>query len=175
MQERTIQKNSIYNGKIVSLEKHNVDLGDGKQGVREIVRHSGAAAILPLTGGNDVYLIKQFRKALERQTWEIPAGVLENGEAPEDCAARELREELKMSARNLQYLTTFSPSPGYLDEEVYLYVATGLYEDPALQDEDEVLYTEKINLNNLIDKISSGDIKDAKTIISVLFYLKFYQ
>ena len=173
MKEPTISKDTIYQGKIFTVEKHNVEIEHGSTSVREIVSHSGASAVLPIVGSN-VYLIKQYRKALERETLEIPAGVAEPNEDPKNCAARELTEELKMASDNLEYLTTFQPSPGYLYEPVHLYLATDLHFQSAPHDEDEILEVVAIQFNELLQKIWKGEIKDAKTLISILFYSQYY-
>lgn len=174
MEEKTIEKDIIYQGKIVTLEKHLVEFNKNKHGYREIVKHPGASAILPVEN-EEIYLVKQYRKALEKELLEIPAGVLEPEEDPKICAERELSEELKLKAENLEYLTVFYPSPGYLNETVHLFLATGLSYKYTPQDEDENLKLEKKTINALKELIKYKQIYDSKTLISLMYYLLFHE
>ncbi len=171
MNERTIKRELIYKGKIVTLEKHTVQLDNGIKSLREIVRHKGASGILPIDEEENVYLVRQFRKAYEQEILEIPAGVLEEGETAQECAMRELREELQFSSEVLTFLGSFYPSPGYLDEEVYLYLAKGLSYAEGSLDEDEMINSVKMPVKKLYEKILSGEVKDGKTIMAVQFYM----
>ncbi|OWZ83993.1 NUDIX hydrolase [Natranaerobius trueperi] len=171
MSEKTIQKDTVYEGKVINVERHDVIVENGNSGVREIVKHPGAVAILPIIG-DKIYLVSQYRKAIEKKTIEIPAGKIESGEDPKACADRELKEELKMGPKSLEYMTTIYPSPGFLDEVIHIYIANGLYSCTADHDEDEVIHTVKLSLSEFKEKVIEGDIKDAKTIVSLLYYIQ---
>lgn len=167
-EEKTMKTEKIYEGKILNLRIDTVELPDKKYSKREIVEHPGAVAILPLTDDNDVILVKQYRKALEKEILEIPAGKLEIGEEPRETAIRELKEETGYTAKKMEYLLEFYTSPGFSNEKLYLFIATGLVEGEAEPDKDEYIEITKIKLNDLLDMISKGDILDCKTIVGAL-------
>src|SRR5437762_14046140 len=113
LEEKTIQTKEIYSGKVVSLQLQEVELPNGKMAKREIIKHPGAVAIIAITDENKIVMVEQFRKALEKIIVEIPAGKLEKGEEPADCARRELEEETGYECRNLELLVSFYTSPGF--------------------------------------------------------------
>jgi ADP-ribose pyrophosphatase len=117
--EKTEKESIIYQGKIIKVKELDIKLPNGLMGKREIVEHPGAVAILTTTKDGKIVLIKQFRKACEEILWEIPAGKLEKGEAPLDCAKRELKEETGYTARNWALLGKFYTSPGFCNELIY--------------------------------------------------------
>jgi ADP-ribose pyrophosphatase len=169
-EEKTIESEQIYKGKVVQLRVDTVSLPDGRTKIREIVVHPGAAAIVALiTKGEgedkEVLLVEQYRKAVESKTLEIPAGTLEEGESPEECARRELIEETGFQAAKLDKLTEFYPSPGFSSETIHIFVASGL---KKVSDVEAELSIKFVRLNELLTKIRNGEIKDGKTIIGVL-------
>jgi ADP-ribose pyrophosphatase len=165
--ERTISSKKIYEGKIIRVRLDTVQLPNGRKSCREIVEHTGAVAVVPLEEDR-VYFVRQFRKPLEKVLLEIPAGKLEQGEAPEECARRELAEEIGYWPRELQQLSHFYTSPGFSNEMLYLYLARGLVRKKAEGDEGEVLEVETLPLQEALKRITSGEIEDGKTIIGLL-------
>ncbi len=165
-EEKTIKSEQIYKGKVVQLRVDTVSLPDGRTKIREIVVHPGAAAIVPLMDdGEKVLLVEQYRKAIESKTLEIPAGTLEEGESPEECARRELIEETGFQASKLDKLMEFYPSPGFSSEIIHIFVASGL---KKVSDAEAELPIRFVRLNELLTKIRNGEIKDGKTAIGVL-------
>lgn len=167
--ERTIKSDKVYQGKIINLRIDTVELPDQKYSKREIIEHPGAVAVVPITEDNKIVMVKQFRKAAEDCLLEVPAGKLEIGEEPLDCAKRELLEETGYKSDNLEYLFKFYTSPGFCNEEISVFVAKDLIKDVAQPDEDEYIEIEKYGIDELVEKISKEEIKDAKTITSILY------
>ncbi|MFZ5353537.1 MAG: NUDIX hydrolase [Bacillota bacterium] len=166
--ERTINKKNIFNGKIIKLDIHDVLLDNGKTAEREIITHPGGVAVIPITDDGFIYFVKQFRKPYEEEVLEIPAGKLEHGEDPRSCGLRELKEETGLTCEKVTFLTQMYPSPGYTDEKIHIYIAEGLQEGDYARDEDEFLNVCRYTLDEAYEMISTGIIKDAKTIIAVL-------
>ena len=138
-EEKTIKSTPIFDGKVIKVFHEEVELPNGKQSKREIVKHPGAVGIIPITKDKKIVLVEQYRKPLERSIIEIPAGKLEEGEAPEVTALRELEEETGYTAAKLEHIISFYTSPGFADELIHLYIAKDLekVEEPLSQDEDE--------------------------------------
>ncbi len=157
-----------YEGRLLRLELHDVLLPNGVERRLEVVRHPGAAAVLPLRDDGGVVLVHQFRWAAAGSTlYEVPAGTLAPGEAPEACAARELEEETGMRARELVPLTSIWPTPGFCDERIHLFLARGLTEGRQNLGEDEVLALAAFPLDEALAMIGRGEIQDAKTIAAL--------
>ncbi|MFF2448714.1 NUDIX hydrolase [Neobacillus sp. NPDC058068] len=171
LEEKTLRSEEIFSGKIISLHLQDVELPNGKQGKREIIKHPGAVAILAVTADNKVLMVEQYRKALERTIVEIPAGKLEKGEEPALCARRELEEETGYECESLELLTSFYTSPGFADEIVHVYLATGLTkkENAAALDEDEFVNLEELTLEEAEQYVKEQKIYDAKTIFAVQY------
>jgi ADP-ribose pyrophosphatase len=143
-----------------------------------MVRHPGASAVVPLLDPLDspdprVVLIRQYRYAAEGYVYEIPAGRLDPGEAPADCALRELREETGYSAETLIPLTTFYTTPGFTDERIHLFTAAGLTEGASQTESDEILDLAPMTLSSAMALIASGELVDGKTMIGLLFTERF--
>jgi ADP-ribose pyrophosphatase len=171
LEEKTLHSEEIFSGKVISLHLQDVELPNGKQSRREIIKHPGAVAILAVTEDKKVVMVEQYRKALERTIVEIPAGKLEKGEEPVLCARRELEEETGYECENLELLTSFYTSPGFADEIVHVYVATGLTkkENAAALDEDEFVNLEELTLEEAVQYVKEQRIYDAKTIFAVQY------
>ncbi|WP_462412105.1 NUDIX hydrolase [Neobacillus sp. Marseille-QA0830] len=171
LEEKTIKSEEIFSGKVISLHLQEVELPNGNHSKREIIKHPGAVAILAVTDDNKILMVEQFRKALERTIVEIPAGKLEKGEDPADCARRELEEETGYECKNLEPITSFYTSPGFADEIVHVFLATGLSkkENAAGLDEDEFVNLEEITLNEALQYVEQQKIYDAKTIYAVQY------
>lgn len=171
LEEKTIHSEEIFSGKVISLHLQDVELPNGKQSKREIIKHPGAVAILAVTNDDKIIMVEQYRKALERMIVEIPAGKLEKGEEPAVCARRELEEETGYECETLELLTSFYTSPGFADEIVHVYVAKGLRkkENAAELDEDEFVNLEEITLEEAEQYVKEQKIYDAKTIYAVQY------
>jgi ADP-ribose pyrophosphatase len=165
-EEVTISSETIFKGKVISLQVDQVTLPNGKTSTREIIKHPGAVAVLALVD-NKMLIVEQYRKALERNQIEIPAGKLDPGEAPQDAALRELEEETGYRSGSIRLISSFATSPGFADEIVHLYLAEDLTQGEARLDEDEFLDCEAITLEQAKEYISSQRICDAKTILAV--------
>ncbi|WP_077367647.1 NUDIX hydrolase [Anaerosalibacter sp. Marseille-P3206] len=172
-EEKTMKTERIYEGKILNLRIDTVELPDKKYSKREIVEHPGAVAIVALTDENEIILVKQYRKAVERELLEVPAGKLEIGEEPKETAIRELKEETGFTPKKIEYLLEFYTSPGFSNEKMYLFLASGLVEGEAQPEKDEYIEVKKVKLDDLIDMILKGEIMDSKTIVSA-FTVKDY-
>ena len=158
---------NIFTGKVLTLNIDTVTLPNGVTIDLEIVRHPGAAAVVPLKDNGTVVLIKQFRHAAGGFIYEIPAGKLHPGEDPLHCAARELEEEIGWIAGRLERLTSMLTAPGFTDEVIHIYQATGLTAGRQQLDRDEVLEVLEISLEEAIKMIEAGTIRDAKTIVGL--------
>lgn len=171
MYERTENIQGIHNGRVLNFHVDDITLCNGEKATRECVDHPGGVGIIALTDDEYVYMVRQFRYPYKESIYEIPAGKREKGEDPLETGKRELQEECGVVAENYIDLGKIYPSPGYTNEEIYLYAATGLTEVEQNLDEDEFLQATKMKLTTLIAKIMSGEITDAKTIAAA-FKLK---
>lgn len=167
--EKTINKNYIYKGKILNLRKDEVMLPDKNQAVREIVEHSGGSAILLVNEKKEILFVKQYRYAYNQMVLEIPAGKLNYLENPDLAAKRELEEETGYKAE-LKKIFTIYPSPGYTDEIIHLYIAKNYTKGKLHLDSDEFLTSEFIPEKKVKEMMENDEIKDAKTLIALLYY-----
>lgn len=167
--EKTIEENSIYEGKIIKLIKQKVELPNGLESEREIVRHPGGVAILAFKDKETILLVEQFRKPIDKMLIEIPAGKLEKGEDPRDCGIRELEEETGYKAKNFTYLGKFVTAPGFCDEYIYLFKAEDLYNGVKGGDDDEFINLREVNINTVKEMIKNGEIEDSKTIAALMY------
>jgi ADP-ribose pyrophosphatase len=168
----------VYSGKIVKVDVDTVQLPNGNTVDLEMIRHPGAAAIVPFLtdpAGDDpqILLIKQYRHAAGAFIYEIPAGKLDGDESPEDCARRELREETGCTAGTLQHVYTFYTTPGFTDERIHAYMATDLVRGPTDHQRDEVMSLETVTLSRALELIKTGELKDAKTALTILYVAGF--
>lgn len=166
--EVKLESKRIFDGHIVHLDFDTVRLPDGKTATREVIRHNGAVAVVPLTADGKVVMVRQYRYPLARVTLEIPAGKLDVGEDPYSAALRELEEETGMRAASLQCIGKLHPSCAILDECITLYLARDLTYTAPNPDEDEFLLVEAIALDTLCDMVIDGSITDAKTQAAIL-------
>ena len=167
--EKKIGGKLIYKGKILDLTLDDIVMPDGREAKREIVRHSGGAAVLFVREGC-VLLVKQFRYAYGKEMYEIPAGMISVGEAPAAAAARELEEETGYMA-DLKHLADIYPSPGYTDEVIHIYTAESSSYIGEHPDDGEFLNAEFIPLEKVEKMIENGEINDAKTVAAIYKYL----
>ena len=165
--EKTVKKQYIYKGKILNLRCDDAVLPDGKPCKREIVEHPGGAAILCVQDGK-VILVRQYRYAYGEELLEIPAGKLNRGEDPLAAAVREFEEETGLKAEKMTLLFTLYPSPGYCDEKIYIYEADEITAGAQHLDEDEFLSVVRLPVDEAIDMVKRGEIRDSKTIAALL-------
>ena len=168
----------VYQGRIFDVDIDRVRFPDGSEGELEMLRHPGASAVIPFLSdpaGTDpqVMLIRQYRYAAEDFVYEIPAGRLDEGEDPADCAKRELREETGCTASSVERLTTIFTTPGFTDEKIHLFLATGLTQGEHAREKDEFLDIVPMPLSRALAMIQAGDIVDSKTIVAILFAAGF--
>ena len=166
--EKTIEKNTVYEGVIVNVRRDKAELVNGNVVGREVVEHPGGVTVIPVEPDGTVWCVRQFRYPFGREMLEVPAGKLERGEDPFDCAVRELSEETGLTADEFVYLGPCCTSPGFSTEVLHIYLALGLHQGAMHLDPDEFLNVEKYGLEELTDRVMSGEIDDAKTIIAVL-------
>ncbi len=164
---------NLYSGKIFDVFVENVTLPNGVVKDREVIRHPGAAAMVPLLDDGRVVLIEQYRHAIGGYVWEIPAGTLEPGEAPVECAQRELVEEIGYEASDLEKLAEILPAPGYTDEHIHVFLATGLKQAEQNLDDDEILKVQPTAFDAALDMIMGGKIQDSKTLVGLLLTSRF--
>lgn len=158
----------IHAGRVVRLSTDEVRLPNGNVCTLEIVRHPGAAAVVPLDADGCVLLVRQYRYATGGYLLEVPAGKLDSGELPDTCAAREVEEEIGMRPGRLEPLGWLWTTPGFTDEKIWLYLATDLV--PTRQDlqPDEVLAVERVSFDEAVAMAERGDLVDAKSAIAIL-------
>ncbi|MBR4116887.1 MAG: NUDIX hydrolase [Clostridia bacterium] len=167
--EKQLEKNYIYKGRILNLRNDTALLPNGKTANREIVEHNGGVCVAALTDENELIFVKQFRYPYMEEILELPAGKRDSkDEDPLACGIRELREETGATAEKIIPLGELYPTPGYCEEIIWLYLATGLSYGEQDTDEDEFLSVYKIPLKKAVEMVMSGEIKDAKTQTLVL-------
>jgi ADP-ribose pyrophosphatase len=164
----------VHTGRVLNLDLDRVRFPDGSEGTLEMVRHPGAAAVVPFldppTGADPrVLLIRQFRHAAGGWMWEIPAGTRDGNEPPSSCAARELREEAGCVAGRLDELAAIYTTPGFTDEVIHLFLATGLVRVTHQHEDDEFLEVHEIRWSEVGRMIRRGEIRDAKSLTALLF------
>jgi ADP-ribose pyrophosphatase len=163
-----------YQGRVIHLDLDTVEFPDGSRGQLEMIRHPGASAVVPILddpGSDDpeVLLLRQFRHAAEGFIWEIPAGRLDPGESPEECAERELAEETGMRAGRLERLTTIYTTPGFTDERIHLFLASGLEEGAHRREADEFMEVRRFPWSRVTGMVEAGEVQDAKTLVAFMF------
>jgi len=170
-EEKTVNTEKIFAGNIIDLQVDDVTLPDGNMSKREIVKHPGAVAVIPITKDNKIVFVEQYRKPLEKSIVEIPAGKLEKGENPMIAAIRELEEETGYTTNNLSFITSFYTSPGFADELLHLYITDDIekVENPAAGDEDEFVEVVELTLDEAKQYVEEERIHDAKTAYAVLY------
>lgn len=178
MSESTIRSTRRYTGRVLDLDVDTVRFPDGSEGELEIIRHPGASAVVPFLGdpaGDDpqILLIRQYRYAADGFVYEIPAGRLDPGEAPEAAARRELMEETGCTAERIEHVYTFYTTPGFTDEKIHAFMATGLTRGEARLERDEFVEAVPMPISRALEMIRDQEIVDAKTALTLLYVAGF--
>lgn len=168
MRETITSTDRVYEGRVVTLDIHDVRLPDGNTSVREVVQHPGAVAIVALDTDNNVLLVRQYRIAADKILLEIPAGTLDENEDPAACAHRELQEETGFKAEQLHSMGGIYTAPGYTSEFIHLFMAGGLTQSVLPMDEDEFIEIETMPIAQALAAIDTGDIRDGKSVAGLL-------
>lgn len=166
--ETTVSSDLIYTGKTIQLRVDTVEVPNRGYQKREIIEHKGAVAILAVTEEKKVVLVKQFRKAIEQVIYELPAGKIEIGETPMECAKRELKEETGYSVDSLKLIHKYYTTPGFSNQQVFIYLASGLTPGEPTLEEDEFLEVCEIDLQQAYNMVYENEICDSKTVIGLL-------
>ena len=175
---KTLGSRRAYNGRVINVDIDRVEFPNGSTGELEMVRHPGASAVVPFVSdpfGDDpqILLIKQYRYAAEDFIYEVPAGKLDGGEDPKVCAERELREETGCTAKQIEHLYTFYTTPGFTDEIIHTFMASGLERGPTAHEKDELMTVETVTLSRALTMIDKGELKDAKSALAILYVAGF--
>jgi ADP-ribose pyrophosphatase len=163
----------LFRGRRFFVEQVVQTSPDGSQHVREVVRHPGAVVILPLLEGGRLCFVKNYRVAVNETLIELPAGTLEPGEDAAETARRELTEETGYRAGRIEHLLTFCMSPGILDEQMHLYLASGLQPGPTALEPGEDIQPLVVRWDEAIEMMRRAEIRDAKTLVALLYYQRF--
>ena len=165
---------TVFRGHVFNVRVDTLAAPDGLLYERDVVEHPGAVAIAPIDADGNVVMVRQYRHAVGRTMLEIPAGVLESGESPDDTAQRELQEEIGYVARDLRALGGIYASPGFCDEFLYLYIARDLVPSKLPGDEDEDIAVERVPMSRIGKLIRLGEIQDAKSVACLLMALHLF-
>jgi ADP-ribose pyrophosphatase len=168
LSDELISSRRVYDGRVVGLRVDTVRLPSGRVTEREIVEHAGAVGIVAIDEDGDVLLVKQYRSSLSAMLLEIPAGTLSKGEDVRTCAFRELREETGYSAEEMEEIYAFFSSPGFSNERIWLFLATGLTPGGQSVEADEAIEVIKLPLERALEMVADGDICDGKSILGLI-------
>ena len=171
--EETLSRKVVFQGRAVGLRVDTVRTPSGREATREIIEHDDCIAVIALDGDEKVLLVQQFRKPVERELLEIPAGGIDEGESPEDAVRREMREETGYLPQTVARLGGFYSAPGYATEYLYLYLATNLTPSQLFAEDTESISVVRVSLDQIPELISSGEICDAKSIAGLLAFLEY--
>lgn len=178
MESERVSSRRVYTGRVLNLDIDRVVFPDGSEGELEIIRHSGASAVLPLLDEPSaenprVVLIRQYRYAAGGFVYEVPAGRLDPGEEPVDCARRELEEEAGYRAEHVRPLLSILTTPGFTDERIHLFAAWGLTRGEPRRERDEFLEPVEYPLHEVMEMLRRGEIPDAKTALALFYFARF--
>ena len=173
--EHTVKSEKIYEGKIIKVRMDTVELPDQIYAKREIVEHARGVSIVAITDVQEIYLVKQYRKAIDKAIYELPAGLVDTGEDVLQAASRELEEEIGLKPLNLELVAEAFSSPGFTDEKLSIFFADEFEVSEKELDPNEYLIFELVPLTKAIDMVENFEITDAKTIIGILFAARKYK
>ena len=169
LEEKKISSELIFQGNLLDVRKDKVILPNGKISTREWINHPGAVCSIPILPNGEIVLIEQYRYAIGKTMLELPAGKLNQGEAPEKCAARELEEEIGYKAKKLSFLTNIHPAIGFANEEMYIFLAEDLQKSQTNLDSDEFIKIIPTRFEDALEMVWSGKITDVKTMIGIIW------
>ena len=169
LKEKTIKSNIVFNGKLLEVRCDDVYLPNGQISSREWIDHPGAVCCIPILPDGKIAMIRQYRYAVKQVMIELPAGKLDEGETPEDCALRELEEEIGYRANKLTFLANIHPAIGFANENMWLYLAEDLEITESMLDNDEFIELMPTKLEDAVEMVWCGDITDVKTIIGLIW------
>ena len=168
-----LHSETVYHGRAFNVRRDEIRLPDGKAARLDIVDHVGAVTLVPVDDQRRIWFVRQYRHPAGEVLLELPAGTIEPGEPPLECARREIREEIGMAAGRLEPLGEYFLAPGYSSEYMHVFLATGLHPDPLPGDTDEFLSTEAIPVEEVYRMAEKGKIRDAKTLASLMLARKY--
>lgn len=171
--EETLSSQLIYTGHVVKLRVDSVQTSNGRQTTREVVEHADCIAVIAIDENDNVLLVKQFRKPVEKELLEIPAGGIDPGEDAEEAVGRELQEEIGYMPRKIKRLNGFYSAPGYSSEYLHLYLATDLVPSQLMAEDTEGIDVVRVPVAEIPELIASGNICDGKSIAGLLIYLEY--
>lgn len=169
MAHQILSRETVYKAHAFNIEKLHVQLPDGRERDYDLVSHNDSVTIIPIDGEGNIWFVSQFRMGCECEMLELPAGVMHDGEEPELCAAREVREETGFAAGKLSHLGSVYLAPGYSSENNHIFLAENLSESPLDMDDDEFLQSQKIPAKKVYEMAETGQIWDSKTLAALLF------
>jgi ADP-ribose pyrophosphatase len=170
---RILKSTVIYDGPIFGVRRDEVEEPSGLQAIREVITHPGSVVVLPVLKDGRVVLIRQYRHATRQYLWELVAGRIDGGESVKKAAARELLEETGYRAKRFTTFMDFFPTPGFLEERMYIVLAEGLTAGEAHPEMDEEIETRAYRVNELKQMVKKGKVRDGKSIAGILYYLTF--
>jgi ADP-ribose pyrophosphatase len=173
LSEETLSSRKVFEGRALKLRVDSVKLPNGRETTREIVEHENCVAIVALDDADNILLVKQFRKPVEKELLEIPAGGIDPGETPEDAVRREMREETGFLPQKVGKMGGFYSSPGFCTEYLHLYLATDLVSSPLQAEDSESISLVRVPLAEILGLIASGAIVDAKSIAGLLVFREY--
>jgi len=172
-QAKLVSSKTVFKGSVFDVRRDEIIEPDGLRATREIITHTGSVVVMPVFPNGDILLVRQFRYAAGESLWELVAGRKEPGESARAGARRELLEESGYKARRIRLLIEVIPTPGFLTETMAIFAAEGLKPGPAQPEADEHIVARRFSQKQLLDMIERGSVRDAKTIVGVLYYLRF--
>lgn len=172
MAHQILSRKTVYKAYAFNIEKLHVHLPDGRERDYDLVSHNDSVTIIPFDDKGNILFVSQYRMGCECEMLELPAGVMGDGEEPESCAAREVREETGFAAGKLSHIGSVYLAPGYSSENNHIFLAEDLTESPLVMDDDEFLQTHKIPVNQAYEMAETGQIPDSKTLAALLLARK---
>jgi ADP-ribose pyrophosphatase len=170
---KILNSTSIYEGRVFGIRRDEVIEPSGVRAIREVITHPGSVVVLPVLPDGRILMIQQYRHATRQYLWELVAGRIDSGETPKVAGARELIEETGYRAKRLRVFMEFFPTPGFLEEKMFLLLAEGLTAGEAEPEEDEKIFSRTYNRKELEEMIRRGKLRDAKSIAGILYYFRF--
>jgi len=170
---KTLKSTMVFRGKVFGVRRDEVVEPGGLRAIREVITHSGSVVVLPVFDDGRILLIQQYRYAARQYLWELVAGRIDKGESVKKAAARELKEETGYKAKRFSEFLELFPSPGFLEERMHLLLAKALTEGEAEPEADEKIISRAFKVDELVDMMQKGELRDAKSVAGILYYLTF--